>query len=249
KATGSLPTLKPEEPVKYAFRQLGPLWGLSLPTRDPEERKMLTVARAWVYRRAEGSAHITHFWYRSGTANVAASQGLTRGQPGLPPRRGAEQGRAQMTVQGLKLAGVAIACFAFLAAVPGVALAQSKCTGGEIGAAGKKAGGKANSWAKATAAADCLTTVDQGAIETKVDNFAADVNSELTAAGATTTTTTSSTTTTTGACCGINPTRLNFTTAVGSGNCGNLVTSTGGLLENLACGGLYIGGGSSAAPL
>ena len=270
-----------------------------------------------------------------------------------------------MTVQGLKLAGVAIACFAFLAAVPGVALAQSKCTGGEIGAAGKKAGGKAKcwakatgkglavdslclgnadtkfgasyskaqskggcinstdagtietkvdnfitdlvteinggtgtptqskcsskelgasgkkargllkcyakaaskgapldsactgkavtkfgaSWAKATAAADCLTTVDQGTIETKVDNFAADVNSELTAAGATTTTTTSSTTTTTGACCGINPTRLNFTTAVGSGNCGNLVTSTGGLLENLACGGLYIGGGSSGVPL
>jgi len=267
-----------------------------------------------------------------------------------------------MTVQGLKLAGVAIACFAFLTAVPGVALAQSKCTGGEIGAAGKKAGGKAKcwakatgkglavdslclgnadtkfgasyskaqskggcinstdagtietkvdnfitdlvteinggtgtptqskcsskelgaagkkargllkcyakaaskgapldsactgkavtkfgaSWAKATAAADCLTTVDQGTIETKVDNFAADVNSEL---GATTTTTTSSTTTTTGACCGINPTRLNFTTAVGSGNCGNLVTSTGGLLENLACGGLYIGGGSSGVPL
>src|SRR5207249_684655 len=88
------------------------------------------------------------------------------------------------------------------------------------------------------------TTVDQGTIETKVDNFAADVNSEL---GATTTTTTSSTTTTTGACCGINPTRLNFTTAVGSGNCGNLVTSTGGLLERLACGGVHTSGSADCS--
>ncbi|TMB49669.1 MAG: hypothetical protein E6J60_12740, partial [Deltaproteobacteria bacterium] len=232
-----------------------------------------------------------------------------------------------MTVQRLKLAGVAIGCFAFLAAAPGVAFAQSKCTGGELKASSKKAGGKAKcwakatgkglavdgtclsgaegkfsasyakavgkggcvnttdagtietkvdnfitdlvteinggtgtptaskcsskeigaagkkaggllkcyskaaskalpldsactgkavskfgaSWTKATAAGGCLTTVDQGTIETKVDNFAADVNSELTAAGPTTTTTTTtpgSTTTTTmgGPCCGINPT-------------------------------------------
>ncbi len=33
-----------------------------------------------------------------------------------------------MTLQRLKLAGVAIGCFAFLAAAPGVAFAQSKCT-------------------------------------------------------------------------------------------------------------------------
>src|SRR5438094_5955430 len=272
-----------------------------------------------------------------------------------------------MTVQRLKLAGVAIGCFAFLAAAPGVAFAQSKCTGGElkatskkaggktkcwakatgkglavdsaclsgaetkfsasygkavgkgdctngttdstietkvdnfitdlvtevnggtgtptqskcsskeIGAAGKKAGGflkcysKAASkglpldtactgkaqtkfgaaWTKATSAADCLTTVDQGTIETKVDNFAADVNSELTAGGSTSTTITGSTTTTTGGgpCCGINPTRMNFTTGIGSGNCGNLVTSNGSFIENLACGGLYTGGGSSGVPL
>jgi len=232
---------------------------------------------------------------------------------GRPEERHAEQRRAQMTVQRAKLAGVAIACFAFLAAAPGAALAQSKCTGKEIGAAGKKAGGKAKcwskatkkglavdsaclsgaetkfsasymnaqskmdcvngtaegtietkvdnfitdlvteinggtgmptlskcsskefaaagkkaggllkcyakaagkgapldsactggamtkfgtSWGKATTAADCNTTVSQGAIETKIDNFAADVNSELTAAGATTTTITGSTTTST----------------------------------------------------
>src|SRR5439155_97533 len=152
-----------------------------------------------------------------------------------------------MTVQRLKLAGVAIGCFAFLAAATGVAFAQSKCTGGELKAASKKVGGKAKCWAKATSAADCLTTVDQGTIETKVDNFAADVNSELTAGGSTTTTITGSTTTTTGGglCCGINPTRLNFTTGIGSGNCGNLVTSNGSFIENLACGGLYTGGGRS----
>src|SRR5437870_2059175 len=66
----------------------------------------------------------------------------------------------------------------------------------------------------------------------------------------TTTTTTSNTTTTTIApCCGFNPTRLSFTTAIGSGNCGTLTTSTGVLLENLACGGLYTGGGSAGVPL
>jgi len=71
-----------------------------------------------------------------------------------------------------------------------------------------------------------------------------------------TTTSTSSTTTTTttlptGPCqCGTpDPTRLQFTTAVGSGNCGTLTTSTGVLLENLACRGLYVGGGVNSFPL
>jgi len=86
----------------------------------------------------------------------------------------------------------------------------SKCSSKELSAAGKKAGGvikcyaKAvakndntiigpciaaaqtkfgTSWGKATAAADCNTTVSQGDIETKIDNFAADVNAELTATG------------------------------------------------------------------
>jgi len=82
----------------------------------------------------------------------------------------------------------------------------STCSSKELSAAGKKAGGvikcyakaagKATpldtsctgaaatkfgaSWTKATAAGDCNTTVSQGDIETKVDNFAADVNAELT---------------------------------------------------------------------
>jgi len=124
---------------------------------------------------------------------------------------------------------------------------DTTCTGG----ASTKFGA---SWTKATAAADCNTTVSQGAIETKIDNFAADVNSELTAAGPTTTTTSTtpgSTTTTSmpGPCCGINPTKLNFTTGMGTGNCGTLKNSAGGLIQNLACGGLYTGGGSNSVPL
>src|SRR5439155_107570 len=141
---------------------------------------------------------------RTATVNQAASQTRHR------------QRRAQMTVQRLKLAGVVIGCFAFLAAAPGVAFAQSKCTGGELKAASKGAPldtgctGKAvtkfgASWAKATAVTDCLTTIDATTIENKVDAFAADVNSELTAAGPTTTTTTTASTTTTtgGVFCGI----------------------------------------------
>ncbi len=82
----------------------------------------------------------------------------------------------------------------------------SNCSSKELAAAGKKAGGvikcyaKAvakglavdsacitaaqtkfgTSWGKATAAGGCNTAVSQGDIETKVDNFAADVNAELT---------------------------------------------------------------------
>jgi hypothetical protein len=81
----------------------------------------------------------------------------------------------------------------------------SKCSSKELTAAGKKAGavlkcyakaaakgdpslvapcittaqGKfGTAWTKAASAADCNTTVDQGTIETKVDNFAGDVNSQ-----------------------------------------------------------------------
>ncbi len=64
----------------------------------------------------------------------------------------------------------------------------------------------------------------------------------------TTSTTTSSTTTTmpTGPCqCGTpDPTRLQFTTAIGSGNCGVAAKSDGTTFRNLACGGLYTGGGA-----
>ena len=70
----------------------------------------------------------------------------------------------------------------------------------------------------------------------------------------TTTSTTSSTTTTTtlptGPCqCGTpDPTRLQFTTAVGTGNCGVTTKSDGTTALNLACGELYVGGGSNAVP-
>ena len=82
----------------------------------------------------------------------------------------------------------------------------SKCSSKELAAAGKKAGGVIKcyakavgkglpvdtactgaastkfgaSWTKATSAGGCNSTVDQGTIETKIDNFAADVNGELT---------------------------------------------------------------------
>ncbi len=39
------------------------------------------------------------------------------------------------------------------------------------------------------------------------------------------------------------PTQLRFTTAIGSGNCGVAVRSDGTTFRNLACGGLYVGGG------
>jgi len=71
----------------------------------------------------------------------------------------------------------------------------------------------------------------------------------------TTTTTVASTTTTTttmptGPCqCGTpDPTRLQFTTAVGTGNCGVATKSDGTTALNLACGVLYVGGGSNVVP-
>src|SRR2546422_192207 len=142
-----------------------------------------------------------------------------------------------MTVQRLKLAGVAIACFAFLAATAGAALAQSKCTSGEVKATGKKAACKLGVFSKAAAKnlppdstkplgcgskmsaaftkaaskGDCGAAASEGTIETKVDNFENDVLSEENPPlGSTTTTTSASTTTTTGGglCCGINPTKM-----------------------------------------
>jgi len=75
---------------------------------------------------------------------------------------------------------------------------------------------------------------------------------------ATTTTTTTvgpgSTTTTTmcagGCACGTpTPTRLSFTTGIGSGNCGTVQLSNGSTSKNLACSGLYTGGGGNTVPL
>ena len=50
------------------------------------------------------------------------------------------------------------------------------------------------------------------------------------------------------ACGASTPTKLSFTTAVGSGNCG-AVSGTSGTLLNLVCAGLYFGGGLESVPL
>src|SRR5438477_245275 len=96
----------------------------------------------------------------------------------------------------------------------------------------------------ATTTTEAATTTTE-AVTTTTE--AATTTTEL----VTTTTEVSTTTTTLQTCCGLSPqpSQLSFTTGVGSGNCGTLTTSTGTLLENLACGGLYTGGGSSGVPL
>lgn len=57
------------------------------------------------------------------------------------------------------------------------------------------------------------------------------------------TSSTSSTSSTTPPCC--TPTRFSFTTAVGVGNCGTLANASGATILNLACGGVYWGGGTA----
>ena len=69
-----------------------------------------------------------------------------------------------------------------------------------------------------------------------------------------TTTTTSTTSTTIPPPCtcsgsGSSATKLAFTTGIGSGSCGAALNSAGGTLTNLACGGLYTGGGGNSVPL
>jgi len=108
-----------------------------------------------------------------------------------------------MKVSRLKRAGVAIAAFAFVAGIPGAALA-GKCSSGEAKAIGKKASCKAGvlskasakglppdagklaacegkfsaAYSKAQSAGGCAPpTAAQE--ETKVDNFVNDLNSEI----------------------------------------------------------------------
>src|SRR5262245_26021354 len=64
-----------------------------------------------------------------------------------------------------------------------------------------------------------------------------------------TTTTNTTTTTTLGPCCGVNPMRLSFTTGIGTGNCGTVQLSNGSVSRNLACSGLFTGGGGNTVPL
>src|SRR6185369_5227830 len=106
-------------------------------------------------------------------------------------------------------------------------------------------------FSKAEGKGGCSTTGDNTAIENKVDAFVDDVDAEIPADVATTTTVTTTSTTTTipGPCCGVNPTRLSFTTGIGSGNCGTVKLSNGTTSLNLACSGLYTGGGGNTVPL
>jgi hypothetical protein len=68
--------------------------------------------------------------------------------------------------------------------------------------------------------------------------------------GSTTTVPSTTTTTTTlSGCCGPGRSMVVFTTGVGSGSCGTLLNSSGSVLTNLACGGLYFGGGQDSVPL
>jgi len=52
-----------------------------------------------------------------------------------------------------------------------------------------------------------------------------------------------------GPCCGLNPNFVSFTNGVGSGACGNFRSFDGSQFANLACGGLYFGGGENSVPL
>jgi len=47
----------------------------------------------------------------------------------------------------------------------------------------------------------------------------------------------------------VQPTQLSFTTGIGTGNCGTALTTAGTTFVNLACGGLYTGGGGNSVPL
>jgi hypothetical protein len=63
------------------------------------------------------------------------------------------------------------------------------------------------------------------------------------------TTTTTSSTLPPGPCCGMNANFVSFTNNVGVGNCGSILSNDGSLFKNLACGGLYFGGGENSVPL
>jgi hypothetical protein len=49
-------------------------------------------------------------------------------------------------------------------------------------------------------------------------------------------------------CCALNAGTFELTTSVGVGNCGAATTASGGLFANLACNGIYFGGGGAAIP-
>ena len=135
----------------------------------------------------------------------------------------------------------------------------SKCQSAKLKAAGKKAkcllGAEAKAlaksiapdfskcvskfnaaFAKAETNTDCGTAVgDAAAIEAQVDALDDDVACELDAGPACD-------------CGSPDAAFLNFTTSLGSGNCGSVQNSTGASIITLGCNSLYTGGGSAAVP-
>jgi hypothetical protein len=63
------------------------------------------------------------------------------------------------------------------------------------------------------------------------------------------TTSTTSSTLPAGPCCGNNANFVGYTNNIGSGACGSFRNADGSLFNNLACGGLYFGGGGNSVPL
>ncbi len=104
-----------------------------------------------------------------------------------------------------------------------------------------------------TTPAPAATTTTAPAATTTTTGPAATTTTTAPVATTTTTTTTPVTTTTTlgTQCCGFSPkpSELAFTTGIGAGNCGTVQSGTGVTLKNLACGGLFTGGGSNSVPL
>src|SRR5438067_658053 len=104
-----------------------------------------------------------------------------------------------------RLTVMLVGAFALCGVATG-AHAQNKCQGAKI----------KDAYGKLEAKPGCNTTGDATAIENKVDAFTNDVNGELNVGATTTTTATTSTTTTTAG-----PTKLSFTTTVGTTSCGS----------------------------
>jgi hypothetical protein len=147
-----------------------------------------------------------------------------------------------------KLASAELGCYA-KAATKGVAvdpLCISKAQGKFTSAFNKVSGctGDGN-------ASGIQSDVENDCVNNMVDVSGGDFV-VITCGGAAPSTTTTSTTTTTlppGPCCGIVPTKLSFTTGTGTGNCGTVQASNGSVTKNLACSGLFTGGGSNSVPL
>jgi hypothetical protein len=108
-------------------------------------------------------------------------------------------------------------------------------------------------FAKNESKGGCATTGDAAAVEGRVDLFVDDVVAEEPAATMTSTSTstsTSSTTSTTIVCPCCSNTKLFFTVGtIDSTNCGVVKDDSGTKIIDLACDGLYFGGGADSVPL